>query len=158
MCPQEQTFLRAATTLLFQRDVPIRLAEKLGPTSNPHAIARRVHRFPRRPGWRFVEPHPGLLRCPVSLATIAADARQDTVFPGRCSAVRPRDDVVDRQFFAPRLATAILARPVVALKHIAAAEAHGRRGQPVVLFQDDHLGHAQPELHRLDELLILARA
>jgi hypothetical protein len=69
-----------------------------------------------------------------------------------------RDRIVDgfptsrafTQLTRPSVAT-VLARVVVAFEDVPPTERHGRRRQPVVICQRDHLGHAQPEPYGADE-------
>ena len=79
----------------------------------------------------------------VRLAGVAGDARQDAVLPGRLTPERAGGDVIDRQFFAPRLDAAVLARVAVALEHVSPAERHGDRRRALVLAEHDRFRHAQ---------------
>ena len=119
----------------------------------------RISGLFRRPVYCFhgrFEPLPMLSeswatpRRAVGLALVARHASQHVVFPGRGATLRPRHDVVVRQFVAARLATAILAGPMVPLENIAAAEAHGRARQSIVARKRDHFRHPQPLTTRAD--------
>ena len=111
----------------------------------------RVERLPRRPDRLLAQAHPRLLRRPVGLPLVAGHARQHAVLPARHTTLRTRHDVVQRQFLAARLGTAVLAGVVVPLENVPAAEGHMGHRQPVVAGQGDHFRHPQPEPHRLDE-------
>ena len=86
-----------------------------------------------------------LLRRPVGLPLVAGHAGQHAVLPARHTALRTRDNVVQRQFLAARLGTAVLAGVVVPLENVPAAEGHMGRRQPVVAVQGDYLRHPQLE-------------
>src|SRR5258708_1896382 len=93
--------------LLFQRDVPVRLAHEPRPACDPHAFAS-VHRLPRWPLGQLAELHTRLPWQAIGLPLVAGDARQHAVLPGRLAAPRARHDVGDREFLAPVLGVAIL--------------------------------------------------
>jgi hypothetical protein len=65
-----------------------------------------------------------LSRSPVSLLRIAIDARQYTVRPARLAALSTRNNVVNRELFAARLLSTVLAAHLVTLENIAAAEGY----------------------------------
>ena len=123
---------------------------------DPHVVVR-VERLPCRPDRLLANAHPGLLGRPVGLALVAGHASQHAVLPTRHTTLRSRQHVVDRQFLAAGLRTAVLAGVVVPLEHVAAAEGHRAQREPVVAGQGHHLRHPQTEPNRLDELLALAR-
>src|SRR5438105_3531740 len=64
----------------IQFHVPIRFADEASPTVDPH-VAGRVQRPPYRPHGLLAQRHPSLLRRPVGLPLVAADARQHAVLP-----------------------------------------------------------------------------
>ena len=54
-------------------------------------------------------------------------------------------DVVERDRLPPRLRAAVLARVMIALGDVAAAEGHSLAGQAIVAGQAKHLGHSHAE-------------
>ena len=120
-------------------------------------LVRRIERLPRRADRRPAEPHASLLRRAVSLALVAA-MHASTQFSQ--VEVPPCDRGMTWSIVSSSLPgwhAAILAGVVVPLEYVAPAERHGRGRQPIVAGQRDHLRHAQPQPHRLDEQLALGR-
>jgi hypothetical protein len=108
-------------TLLLDAYRPVGFANELGPA--PHAIhSIGVDRLPSWTHWLLAEFHMRLCRSPVSLFRIAIDASQHTVRPRRQTSLCTRDNVVNREFFAARLLSTVLAAHLVTLEYVSAAE------------------------------------
>src|SRR5262245_60364469 len=105
--------------LRLQLDVPVGLADELGPGGD-RGMARGVERLPLGARRLAVEPHVGLLRRAVGLLLVAGDAGQHAVLPGAGAAARAGHDVVDRQRVEPGPRTAVLAGLAVPLEQVAA--------------------------------------
>ena len=107
--------------LIFELYYPVGFTNELGPALHAiHSIG-----VDRLPSWthRFLpEFHVRLSRSAVSLLRIAIDANQYAVRPRRQSALCTRDNVVNREFFAARLLSTVLATHLVTLEFVSAAE------------------------------------
>src|SRR5262249_32781317 len=110
--------------------------EELRPALDPFGVCRGV-RPPPGAGRSLSGPHAGLVGSAVALLGVAPDAGGHAVGPARRSALRARQDVVDGDLAPARLAATVLARVVVALGDVAAAEGHRLARQAVVASQAD---------------------
>ncbi len=94
--------------LIFKLYYPVGFANKLGPALHAiHSIG--VDRLPCWTHWLLSKLHVCLSRSTVSLSRIAVDASQYAVRPGRLSHLSSRDNVVNRELFAARLLSTVLA-------------------------------------------------
>ena len=103
------------------------------------------------------EGHFGLFGRAVGLPLVARDARQDAVLPGRHASLRPRHHMVDGQFFATRLQSAVLARVAVSLVNVAAAERDRTGRHARIANQGDHFRNADAAADRRDKQLPVTR-
>ncbi len=78
----------------------------------------------------------------VSLLRIAVDASQGAIRPGRLSTLSTRDNVVNRELFAARLLSTVLAGHLVTLEYVASAEGNRLRRHRIELRQGDDFGDA----------------
>ncbi len=107
--------------LVFELYYPVGFANELGPALHAiHSIG--VDRLPSWTHWLLAKLHVRLCRSPVSLLRIAVDARQYAVRPSRLSTLSTRNNVVDRELFAARLLSTVLAGHLVTLEYVSAAE------------------------------------
>ena len=142
--------------LFLNADYPVSLANELGPALHAiHAIG--VDRLPSWTHWFLSEFHVRLCRSPVSLFRIAIDASQYAVRPSRLSTLSTRDNVVNRELFAARLLSTVLAGHRVTLEYVSSAEGNLLRRHRVELGQCDDFRNTDTLAYRLDERLIAIR-
>ena len=96
------------------------------------------------------EMHPGFARRPVGFARITRDAGTDNIFPRGRPAPIARNDMVEIQIFAIKLAAAELAGVLVALENIVPRELHFLLRQAIEQDQQDHPWNADPERNRVN--------
>src|SRR5262249_37590774 len=114
----------------------------------------------RRPAWAHrlaQQAQARLRRRPATLAPIAVDAARHDVLPGRATAERTRDDVVEVQLGAQRLPAAVLTRELVPREDVEAAVADVTPGHAVEVLEHDHSWHAQAPAGRPDLLAAFRR-
>src|SRR5882724_10367108 len=109
---------------------------------------------PARPDRMAQEPHVRLVRRAAALLEVAGDAGTDHVFPARHAAPAARNDVIEVQLGAGRLAPAVLAGVAVAGVDVQAAEADARARQVVVRLKKNHPWHADPLASGPDRLFV----
>ena len=95
-----------------------------------------------------------LSRSPVSLFRIAIDASQYSVRPRRQTTLCTRYNVVNREFFAARLLSTVLAAHLVTLENVSAAERNLLCRHRIKLGQCDDFRNADTLAYRLDERLV----
>jgi hypothetical protein len=138
---------------MFELYYPVGLANELGPALHAiHSIG--VDRLPSWTHWFPSEFHVRLSRSAVSLFRIAIDASQNTVRPGRQATLSTRDHVVNREFFAARLLSTVLAAHLVTLENVSAAECNLLRRHRIELGQCDDFRNTDTLAYRLDERLV----
>jgi len=96
------------------------------------------------------EMHPRFVRRPVGFARITRDAGADNIFPRRRATPIARNDVVEIQIFAIKLAAAELAGVLVALENVVPGELHFLLWQAIEQHQQDHSWNADPERNRMN--------
>ena len=107
--------------LIFELYYPVGFANELGPALHAiHSIG--VDRLPSWTHWLLAKLHVRLGRSPVRLLRIAIDTSQYAVRPTRQTTLCTRDNVVNREFFAARLLSTVLATHLVTLKYVSTAE------------------------------------
>ena len=153
MPPSHKEITRRRSSFI-QFHGPVSLAEELGPAFNSH-IVPSVEWFPRRSNRHFPKRHVCFSRRTVGLSFVACQASQNAIFPCTGSTSRSRLDVIQRQFFASRLHTAILTSEPISLVDVSSTECHHVRWNPVIRGQCDHFRYSNPKRHRLDEGFIL---
>ena len=83
------------------------------------------------------QSHTGLMRSSASLATITFMAGTDDVFPGRDTALRTRNDVVEVKLLSGKPAATVLAGAFISGVDVVPAEANLSFGHPIVTYQQD---------------------
>ena len=142
--------------LIFQLYNPVRFANELGPALHSiHSIG--VDRLPSWTHWLLSEFHARLDWSPVSLFRIAIDASQNTIRPSRLSSLSTRNNVVNRELFAARLLSTVLAGHLVTLEYVSAAEGNHLRRHCIELGQCNDLWDTEALAYGLDERLIAIR-
>ena len=155
-CMAEAQRTELLRLLIFELYYPVGLANELGPALHAiHSIG--VDRLPSWTHWLLAKPHVRLCRSPVSLLRIAFDACQNTVRPRRQSALCTRNNVVDRELFAARLLSTVLATHLVTLEYVSAAEGNLLRWHRIELGQCNDLRDTDTLAYRLDERLVSIR-
>ena len=122
MPPSRQEKTRPRSSFI-QFHGPVRLAEELGPASNPN-IVPCVEWSPGRANRHFPQRHVRFGRRTVSLTLVALQAGQNTILPRAGSAARSWLHVVECEFFASRLSTTVLTGEPVTLVDVPPTEAH----------------------------------
>jgi hypothetical protein len=141
---------------IFELYYPVGLANELGPALYAiHSIG--VDRLPSWTHWLLAKLHVCLSRSPVSLLRIAIDTSQNTVRPTRQTTLGTRDNVVNREFFAARLLSTVLATHLVTLEYVSAAEGNLLRRHSIEFGQCDDFRDTDTLAYRLDERLVSIR-
>jgi hypothetical protein len=118
--------------LFLNADYPVGFTNELGPALHAiHSIG--VDRLPSWTHWLLAKPHVRLCWSSVSLLRIAIDTSQYAVRPSRLSTLSTRDNVVNREFFAARLLSTVLAGHRVTLEYVSSAEGNLLRRHRVEL-------------------------
>ncbi len=142
--------------LIFKLYYPVGFANELGPALHAiHSIG--VDRLPCWTHWLLSKLHVCLSRSTVSLSRIAVDASQYAVRPGRLSTLSSRDNVVNRELFAARLLSTVLAGHLVTLEYVSAAEGNCLRWHRIELSQCNDLRDTNALAYRLDKRLVAIR-
>jgi hypothetical protein len=142
--------------LIFELYYPVGFANELGPALHAiHSIG--VDRLPSWTHWLLAKLHVRLCRSPVSLLRIAIDASQYAVRPSRLSTLSTRNNVVNREFFAARLLSTVLAGHLVTLEYVSAAEGNRLRRHRIELGQCNDFRNTDALAYRLDERLVAIR-
>ena len=124
--------------LIFELYYPVGFANELGPALHTiHSIG--VDRLPSWTHWLLAKLHVRLSRSPVSLLRIAIDTSQYAVRPTRQTTLGTRNNVVNRELFAARLLSTVLATHLVTLEYVSAAEGNLLRRHRIELGQCNHL-------------------
>ncbi len=89
----------------------------------------------KRTHWLLAKLHVRLSQSTVCLSRIAVDASQYAIRPGRLSTLSTRDNVVNRELFAARLLSTVLATHLVTLEYVSAAEGNLLRRHCIELGQ-----------------------
>ena len=143
-------------TLLLNAYRPVSLANELGPALHAiHSIG--VDRLPSWTHWLLAEFHMRLSRSTVSLLRIAIDTSQYAVRPRRQTTLGTRNNVVNRELFAARLLSTVLATHLVTLEDVSAAEGNLLRRHRIELGQCDDFRDTDTLAYRLDERLVSIR-
>ncbi len=132
------------------------MGQESGPAFKASSL-RSVERLPLGADGPASQPHASLVGSPVSFARVAPLAGGHAIGPARRSALRPRQDVVDRDRLGPRLRATVLTRVMVALGNVAPAERHGRARQPLKVLKCDDLGDRQPQPCRANARIAVSR-
>ena len=142
--------------LIFELYYPVGLANELGPALHAiHSIG--VDRLPSWTHRLLAKPHVRLSRSAVSLLRIAIDTSQYAVRPTRQTTLGTRNNVVNREFFAARLLSTVLATHLVTLENVSAAERNLLRRHRIELSQCNDLRDTNALAYRLDERLVAIR-
>jgi integrase len=155
-CVAEAQRTELLRCLIFELYYPVGFANELGPALHTiHSIG--VDRLPSWTQWLLAKLHVRLSRSPVSLLRIAIDASQYAVRPSRQSTLSPRDNVVNRELFAARLLSTVLATHFVTLEYVSATEGNRLRRHRIELSQCDDFRNTDALAYRLDERLVSIR-
>ncbi len=142
--------------LIFELYYPVGFTNELGPALHTiHSIG--VDRLPSWTHWLLAKLHVRLSWSTVCLSRIAVDASQYAVRPSRLSTLSTRDNVVNRELFAARLLSTVLAGHLVALEYVSAAEGNCLRWHRIELSQCNDLRYTNALAYRLEERLVAIR-
>src|SRR5882672_9619735 len=120
----------------------------------PRARWTAEERGPARPDRMAQELHARLVRRAAALLQVARDAGTDHVLPAGDAAPAARNDVIEVQLGAGRLAPAVLAGVAVARVDVQAAEADAGARQVVVRLKKNHPWHANALTRGPDRLFV----
>ena len=130
--------------LIFEPPYPVGFADKLGPALHAiHSIG--VDRLPCWTRRLLAEFHMRLSWSTVSVLRIAIDTSQYTVRPSRLAALSTRNNVVNRELFAARLLSTVLATHLVTLENVSAAEGYRSRWHRIELGGRTGAMHPRPQ-------------
>ena len=154
--PRGLAFFQTSHFSLLQFDRPVGFANELGPAL--HTIySIGVDRLPSWTHWLLSEFHVRLCRSSVSLLRIAIDTSQYAVRPTRQTTLGSRNNVVNRELFAARLLSAVLAGHLVTFENVSATEGYLLRRHRIELGQCDDFRNTDALAYRLDEWLVAIR-
>ncbi len=146
-----------ANRLVLQFDIPVGVADKLGPTAD----AMFWHTEEMCPTWsdRLLHQfHIRFNRRATTLTGIALNTGQNAVFPAGTAVLRSRHNVIDRQINTLRLAATILTLVLIASEQVTTTECDRLLRNFGIVHQHDDLRDQNRLLNRLHDRIVFAWA